>query len=137
VRFARQHRHWLEACLRQLGSEVRSWRLQYTFVSAEEIAELHARHLGDPTPTDILTFGYSAGTHIEAEIYVAPALVRSFAQLYGTTFSEELRRVLVHGILHLLGWNDSTEAEQSIMRQQEDLCLKEWRVSMQVSHETA
>lgn len=105
-------------------------RIAYYFVSRETIADLHAQFLGDPSPTDIMTFDYGD----EAEIFIAPAVVRLQAQEYAVPYTEELRRVMIHGLLHLAGYKDDTPEEITTMRKAEDFCLSRWKA--EVSHET-
>lgn len=120
---ARRHRAWLQACWAHHAPATSIKRIDYHFVSHETIAELHGRFLGDPSPTDVLTFDYGDS----AEIFVCPTVIREQARAYEETFSEALRRVLVHGILHLCGLRDETPEEKRIMRESEDLCLKAWQ----------
>lgn len=139
LRAARRHKAWLLQCLAVYDPERRVRRAQYNFVSESTITRLHAQHLGVATPTDIMTFGYPLGEGVEAEIYIAPQVVYLHAQAYGTTQGEELRRVLVHGLLHLLGWEDQSESEAQAMRAIEDACLHLWgevASPKSVSHET-
>lgn len=126
LRAARLHKAWLLRCLATYDSEGLIRRVQYYFVTEPTITHLHERYLGEATPTDILTFGYPLPEGWEAEVYIAPQVVREQAQLYGTALSEELRRVLAHGLLHLLGWKDHTESEREAMRAAEDACLRLW-----------
>ncbi len=123
LREARKHRSWLQACWMHYAPKTSIKRIDYQFVSHETIAELHGRFLGDPSPTDVLTFDYGDS----AEIFVCPAVIREQARAYGEPFSEALRRVLVHGILHLCGLRDKTPQEQRVMREVEDLCLRAWQ----------
>ncbi|MCS7296705.1 MAG: rRNA maturation RNase YbeY [Bacteroidia bacterium] len=130
LRQRRRHRIWLETCWRCFASGRVLKSVHYYFVSRETIVDLHARFLAEEVPTDILTFDYGES----AEIFISPVVVRMNASLYGVSFSEELRRVLVHGLLHLLGLDDHTESQCAAMRAAEEFCLKEWQKI--VSHET-
>lgn len=133
---ARRHKAWLRACLRALPSAPPVGRLYYTFLSVEAITALHERYLGDPSPTDVISFPYEEEGLIEGEIFVAPQVVKAFAAAYGEAADQALRRTLVHGLLHLLGWADDTPARQQEMHQQEELCLRLWETLKEVSHET-
>ncbi len=139
LRAARLHKAWLLQCLAVYDPKRRVRRAQYYFVSESTITRLHAQYLGEATPTDIMTFGYPLGEGVEAEIYVAPQVVYRHARAYGTAPGEELRRVLAHGLLHLLGWGDQSEPEAQAMRAVEDACLRLWGRAASpkpVSHET-
>ncbi|MEN2992930.1 MAG: rRNA maturation RNase YbeY [Bacteroidia bacterium] len=122
LRAANWHRAWLRLLWQRYAERAPLQRMDYIFVSSEEIATLHRAFLGVATPTDILTFDYGK----EAELYIAPAQVRRQAQWYQVDFAQELRRVLAHGLLHLAGWTDSTPQERRRMRRAENRCLKFW-----------
>ncbi len=133
---ARHHKAWLRACIQALPSAYRVGRLYYTFLSVEAITALHERYLGDPSPTDVITFPYEQEGLVEGEIFIAPQVVKELAAAYGEAEDQALRRTLVHGLLHLLGWGDDTPARQREMRRQEEVCLHIWKTLKEVSHET-
>lgn len=130
LRSARRHRDWLVQCWQEMGASRSLLRVAYYFVSQETIAQLHTAFLSDPSPTDIMTFDYGD----EAEIFIAPAVVRLHAREHAVSYAEELRRVMVHGLLHLAGFRDGTPEEIAAMRKAEDFCLSRWKA--EVSHET-
>ncbi|MCS7152679.1 MAG: rRNA maturation RNase YbeY [Bacteroidia bacterium] len=131
ARPAWRYRAWLHSCMERFALPSRFIRIEYYAVSRETIVELHKRFLDDDTPTDILTFDYGDA----AEILICPEVIRENAQYYNTSFSEELRRVMIHGALHLCGLQDKTSSEEARMRAAEDFCLRAWKTS--VSHETS
>lgn len=137
MRAANQHKKWLAECITTLQTNKALSRIYYHFIPLPEMCRLHKKFLQDPSPTDILTFEYftEGGAFVEAEIFIAPQQVRKQAEALCLPFAEELRRVLVHGILHLLGWGDKTPEEQAAMRRAEDFCLRLWH-KIPVSHET-
>jgi len=100
------------------------------------MAVLHAQYLGDPSPTDVITFPYIEEELVEGEVFIAPQVVKALAMAYGEAADQALRRTLAHGLLHLLGWRDDTPARQREMRQQEALCLGLRDTIQRVSHET-
>ncbi|GIV23592.1 MAG: endoribonuclease YbeY [Bacteroidia bacterium] len=134
---ANQHKKWLSHCISALQRGQELSRIYYSFIPLPEMCHLHEKFLQDPSPTDIMTFEYPTGEgiRVEAEIFVAPEQVRLQAAELRLPFEEELRRVLVHGILHILGWRDHTPEEQAAMRKTEDFCLSLWPQTC-VSHET-
>ncbi|MDR1676209.1 MAG: rRNA maturation RNase YbeY [Tannerella sp.] len=85
------------------------------FCTEEKILEVNRRFLQHDYYTDVITFDYSDGDRIAGDIYISPDTVRSNAEQFGTAFSEELLRVMIHGILHLCGLKDTTAEEQSEM----------------------
>ena len=91
----------------------------------KEIIKLNQTHLGHNHPTDVLTFDYSSGNQIHAEVFVCEQVVKSNAAELNEPFLKELHRVVLHGLLHLLGYNDKTQEEQKNIRLLEDKYLKE------------
>lgn len=95
----------------------------YVFCDDEKILEVNRRFLGHDYFTDIITFDYSRGRTISGDIYISLDTVRSNADAVGATFSRELHRVIIHGILHLCGINDKGPGEREIMERHEDAAL--------------
>jgi len=100
-------------------------QVEYNFVDEKEITKLNKAHLGHSYPTDVLTFDYSGGNQIHAEVFVCEQIVRSNASEFHEPFLKELHRVVLHGLLHLFGYNDKTPEEQKNIRSLEDKYLKE------------
>ena len=92
------------------------------------VADLLCRCLGhgDDTYTDIITFDYVEGDVVSGDILISIDRVRDNAQKYAVTFEQELHRVMIHGVLHLLGNGDKSEKEAAKMRQLENAALKIW-----------
>jgi len=92
-----------------LASErVRDAMLSITFVSNAAIARLNARHLGHRGATDVISFGFAGagkGAPVVGDIYIAPAVARANALEHGASIREELARLVVHGTLHVLGYD--------------------------------
>lgn len=98
--------------------------VQYVFCDDEYLLTLNQEHLDHDTLTDIITFRYQEHPNpIESDIYISVERVRENALNFGVTFENELHRVMVHGILHLLGFKDKGEEAEKEMRSQEDLAL--------------
>lgn len=98
------------------------------FTSERNILSINTTYLNHTYLTDIITFPYSTQRIISSDIYICIPVVRSNAQKYSQTFSDELNRIMIHGVLHLIGYNDSTGKEKKEMRKAEDeslLVLKE------------
>ena len=73
--------------------------------------------------TDIITFDYSENQVIAGDLFISVTRVRENSEKFDVTFKKELKRVIVHGVLHLLGYGDSTQKEKSLMQQMEDRYL--------------
>ncbi len=98
--------------------------INYLFCNDEKILEVNREYLSHDFYTDIITFDYSEGNKISGDIIISLDTVRSNSQKFNTNFSEELHRVIIHGILHLCGVNDKSEEEEKAMRQAENNALK-------------
>jgi probable rRNA maturation factor len=100
-------------------------RLGIVFCSDEELLKLNRDYLNHQTLTDIITFPYhEEGNPIEAELYISIDRIKENAAEMGIPdWREELHRVIIHGVLHLLGFEDTTLEEKEEMRRQEDYCL--------------
>ena len=98
--------------------------LNYIFCSDNYLLKVNQEYLNHDTYTDIITFDNSEenGT-IEGDIFISIERIRENATIQNNTFVNELNRVMVHGVLHLLGYHDKTEDEKSEMRLKEDDCL--------------
>lgn len=98
--------------------------VQYIFCSDTYLADLNRQYLQHNTYTDIITFNYNSGYHISGDIFISVDRVAENAVTYKTTFEDELHRVMVHGVLHLLGFNDKKTTEARSMRKLENDALE-------------
>ena len=98
----------------------RSRDLGVYFVGRKRMAELNARFVGHEGPTDVITFDYSEGKKVHGEIFVCPDIALTQAKEFETTPQMELVRYLVHGLLHLRGYDDRTPAKRAKMKRAED-----------------
>ena len=114
---------WVESCLNKLFQETH--HVQYVFCTDDYLKEMNGRVLNHDYFTDIITFDLrdKESDPLEAEIYISLDRVAENSATYNCTFADEIRRVLVHGLLHLSGLGDATEEEKQHMRQQEDYFL--------------
>jgi probable rRNA maturation factor len=110
-----------------LASErVREAMLSITFVSNAAIARLNAKHLGHRGATDVISFGFAGagkGAPVIGDIYIAPAVARANALEHGAPIREELARLVVHGTLHVLGYDhpEGTRTSSPMWKRQERL----------------
>lgn len=98
--------------------------ISFIFTSDPQILEVNRQYLQHDYFTDIITFNYNSADLVSGDIYISVDTVRSNAAIYKVTFEEELHRVIIHGILHLLGFNDKTKSQQKEMTENENLNLK-------------
>lgn len=106
---------------------VREAMVSITFVGTRAMAALNRRHLGHRGATDVISFGFKPSTRrspVIADIYIAPDVARANARQHGATVREELARLLVHGLLHALGYDhapDESRVTSPMWRRQERL----------------
>lgn len=110
-----------------LASErVRDAMLSITFVTNAAIARLNTKHLGHRGATDVISFGFAGagkGAPVVGDIYIAPAVARANALEHGAPIREELARLVVHGTLHVLGYDhpEGTRTKSPMWKRQERL----------------
>lgn len=100
--------------------------ISYLFCDDAYLIEVNRTYLDHDTYTDIITFDYVEDDTISGDILISVERVKENAQLFNTTFDQELHRVIIHGVLHLLGQGDKTEAEAAQMRKKEEAALALW-----------
>jgi len=93
--------------------------IAYIFCSDEKILEINKQYLHHDYYTDIITFDYSGEDVISGDLFISLDTVHSNAEKFGTDYTEELCRVIIHGILHLCGFNDKTAEDEKVMREKE------------------
>ncbi|MFZ4412103.1 MAG: rRNA maturation RNase YbeY [Bacteroidales bacterium] len=99
--------------------------INYIFCTDSYLSQINLEYLKHDTLTDIITFDYTKDHNglISGDIFISIDRVKENAKLLQLPFSEELHRVMIHGILHLIGYKDKTKALKAIMRQKEDISL--------------
>jgi probable rRNA maturation factor len=113
---------WIKSVIKKEGCTLGS--LNYIFCSDEYLKTINTQYLKHNTYTDIVTFNFNPTvTEIEGEIYISIDRVRENAKTFKSNLQTELHRVIIHGVLHLIGFNDKTKREKSLMREKEDTYL--------------
>ena len=97
--------------------------LTFIFCSDNYLLEINKQYLQHDYFTDIITFNYNENEVISGDIFISLDTVKSNAEEYKVTFFNELLRVIVHGILHLIGFDDKTSEQKKIMREKENEAL--------------
>lgn len=98
--------------------------LNFIFCSDEFLRQMNLKYLNHTTYTDIVTFDNSEGGGLlEGDIFISIERVNDNSTKFNTSFDEELHRVIIHGVLHLLGFSDKTPKDKITMRDKEDACL--------------
>jgi probable rRNA maturation factor len=110
---------WIKNTSKSEGYEISD--LNYIFCSDEYLLEINKQYLDHDYFTDIITFDNSEEDNVlEGDIYISVDRVRENAETFHADFETEMRRVLVHGLLHLMGYEDSDESLKKAMRGKED-----------------
>ena len=121
VKNAEKVKQWLTDSIQHLDKI--EGEINYVFCTNAYILEINKNYLQHHYTTDIITFDYTEGKRLNAEIYISIDEVRENAKRFDTTLKNELHRVIIHGILHLAGFKDKTDHEQQQMRNKEDYYL--------------
>lgn len=114
-------KRWIKQVVENAGFRLGS--VSYIFCSDEKILEVNKQYLNHDFYTDIITFDYVEKDIINGDIFISTDRVRENAQEFNVAFEEELHRVIIHGILHLLGQQDHSTKEEKQMRKKENEAL--------------
>ena len=117
---------WLIDVARSEGFSLK--KLVYAFFNDEDLKRLNIKHLNHNFYTDVLSFDDSLGKEIKGNIAISIERVKENAKRYSPSFDDELKRVMVHGLLHLMGYNDSTPDELNLIRAKEEKMLRLFHV---------
>ena len=106
----------------------------YVFCSDKYLLEFNKKYLQHNYFTDIITFDYTTALKkgskkklIAGDLFISIDRIKDNAKIVGTTFDEELRRVMIHGVLHLIGYSDKSPAGQQEIRKKENIYLKNYK----------
>ena len=121
-RFSLKTEAAVAACIKAIAAEESRKVGDITFVFCDDnyLLKINKEFLDHDTYTDIITFDYSVGNEIISEVYVSTDRVEENAKKYKQTFENEIHRVMIHGVLHLCGYNDKLAEEKQIMREKEN-----------------
>lgn len=97
--------------------------INYIFCSDDYLHKMNVEHLNHDTLTDIITFNYCVEDIISSDIFISVDRVKDNAEIFKTSFEQELNRVMIHGILHLVGYDDKSDRDKKMMRSKEDFYL--------------
>lgn len=120
----KSHKEWLQHIAAAHGQTIGT--LQYVFVSDDALLAMNQQYLSHDTYTDIITFPMEGESGVSGEIYISVDRVQENAATFGQVFEIELKRVMAHGLLHLLGFKDKTKAQEKAMRSAEDAAIGLW-----------
>ena len=115
---------WIFEVVKSYGKHL--GRINYLFCSDEYVYDANVRFLNHYTYTDIITFDFVEGNLISGDIMISVDRVGDNAQKMSLPFEQDLHRVIIHGVLHLLGFKDKSDADAAEMRQKENESLNLW-----------
>lgn len=113
--------NWISNCIESYGFN--EGELNYIFCDDDYLLKLNVEFLEHDTLTDIISFDYTMGKLISGDIFISVERVRENAKIFNQTVDNELNRVMIHGVLHYMGFKDKSEKDKEIMRGEEDKCL--------------
>ena len=98
--------------------------LNFVFCSDLFLHDINTQYLNHDTYTDVITFPFSSYPEIEGDIFISIERVKENAQVFDVPFDEELQRIMIHGVLHLCGYQDKSEDDKAKMTQAENAALE-------------
>ena len=119
---------WLSDCVLLLDKQIGD--IHIALMDDDALLALNQKHLDHDHYTDVITFDYSTAKEVNCDIAVSTDRVLENATLEGVSVENELSRVLIHGILHCVGYSDKTPNDKQIMRMKEDEMLKQFHVEL-------
>ena len=120
----RLHKQWIGEWI--LLNQKSPGNLNFLFTSNERIKLINQQYLNHNYFTDVISFDYTEGDLLAGDIVISVEEVKKNAEFYGAAWPDEIRRVMIHGVLHLMGYRDQTQEEQENMRKKENEALHLW-----------
>lgn len=117
---------WLSDCVLFLDKQIGD--IHIALMDDDALLALNQKHLDHDHYTDVITFDYSTAKTVNCDIAVSTDRVSENATLEGVSVESELARVLIHGVLHCIGYSDKTTKDKQFMRKHEDEMLKRFHV---------
>ena len=115
---------WIEQTV--AAEKKQAGAINIIFCSDEYLLNINKQSLNHDYYTDIITFDYCSGKIISGDLFISTDRVKENALKFAVPVKKEFQRVVIHGVLHLLGYKDSNDKQQKIMRKKEDEYLQFW-----------
>lgn len=120
------YRDWID---RVISSEdKKTGDINFIFCDDEYLHEINVKYLDHDTFTDIISFDNSLGSFLHGDIFISTERVAENANEFNSDFEDELKRVIIHGVLHFCGYKDKSERESEMMRRKEEEKIKLFHV---------
>lgn len=123
---------WIKYCVQNQSLIV--GEINIIFCTPNKLLKINQLHLNHHDHTDIITFDHTIGNIISGDLFISIERVRSNAKELGVLFTDEILRVIIHGVLHLMGFKDKSFASRKEMRAKEDQCLSLFHQKFHVKH---
>lgn len=117
----RKIKNWLKDTI--VNEKKKVGDINYIFCSKEYLKKMNNDYLSKNYETDVISFDFSKDNKISGDIYISSETVKKNSIIFNVCFNNELKRVMVHGLLHLLNYNDKSEQELKIMREKENFYI--------------
>ena len=114
--------NWIVSCIEE--NDFKVGEVAYIFCNDTYLHKLNVEFLQHDTYTDIISFDNTLGKIIGGDIFISIERVKENAAQFASSFEEELQRVMIHGVLHFMGYKDKTIEEKAIMREKENQCIR-------------
>ena len=117
----RKIKNWLKDTI--VNEKKKVGDINYIFCSKEYLKKMNNDYLSKNYETDVISFDFSKDNKISGDIYISSETVKKNSTIFNVCFNNELKRVMVHGLLHLLNYNDKSKQELKIMREKENFYI--------------
>ena len=117
----RKIKNWLKDTI--VNEKKKVGDINYIFCSKEYLKKMNNDYLSKNYETDVISFDFSKNNKISGDIYISSETVKKNSIIFNVCFNNELKRVMVHGLLHLLNYNDKSKQELKIMREKENFYI--------------
>ena len=117
----RKIKNWLKDTI--VNEKKKVGDINYIFCSKEYLKKMNNDYLSKNYETDVISFDFSNDNKISGDIYISSETVKNNSIIFNSGFNNELKRVMVHGLLHLLNYNDKSKQELKIMREKENFYI--------------
>ena len=117
----RKIKNWLKETI--FNEKKKVGDINYVFCSKEYLKKMNNDYLSKDYETDVISFDFSKDNKISGDIYISSETVKKNSIIFNVCFNNELKRVMVHGLLHLLNYNDKNKQELKIMREKENFYI--------------
>lgn len=120
--------NWISRVI--LSENKKEGDINFIFCDDEYLHKLNVEYLEHDTLTDVISFDYSMGNELHGDVFISTERVAENAVKFNVTFEQEIKRVIIHGVLHYCGYKDKSDADEAIMRAKEEEKIKMFHVEL-------